>query len=123
MLLLTQPVIVNPLVTWRIGDVYLDSAIEDVLWTVFFGWMAFRSDRWWPFAATAAMGLVVLVHLLTMVTDISWGAAVSARVGLGIVANLAVLAGVVERWMAGEAPVSRIGSDRVGMAMPDRPGP
>jgi hypothetical protein len=121
-LLLTRPVIVNPLVSWRIGDVYLDSTIEDVLWTLFFGWLAFRSDRWWPFAATAAMALVVLVHILTMVTDISWAAAVSARVGLGMLAYLAVLAGVAERWMAGEAPVSRIERDgppwrrRVGVA-------
>lgn len=116
-MLLTQPVIVNPLVEWRIGDVYVDSTIEDILWTLFFGWLAFRSDRWWPFAATAATSLIVLVHFLTMVTDISWDAAVSARVGLGLLSNLAVLAGVAERWMAGETPVSRIGRHGV----PDRP--
>lgn len=113
-LLLGQVVIDIAYDDWVIGDVYVDSAIEDALKMLFFGWLAFRSDRWWPFAATAAMVLMLLVHILTMVTDISWGAAVSARVGLELLVYLTLLAGVAERWMAGEAPVSRIA--RVGAA-------
>jgi hypothetical protein len=108
-LLLTEPVISNPLVHWRIDDIYLDSTIEDALRSLFLGWLAFRSDRWWPYVATAAMALTVLVHILTVVTDISWDAAVSARVGLALLMYVTLLAGVAERWMAGEAPVCRIG--------------
>lgn len=95
---------------WMVGDVYVDSTVEDSLGLLIFGWLAFRSDRWWPFVATAAFALTVLVHLLTMVTDISWDAAVSARVGLGLLIYVALLAGVGERWLAGEraASVDRI---------------
>lgn len=116
-LLLGQLVIDNTYDDWLIGDVYMDSAIEDVLKTLFFGWLVFRLDRWWPFVVTVAMVLTVLVHILTIVTDISWAAAVSARVGLELLAYLALLGGVAERWMAGEAPVSRIGRDRRGVAL------
>lgn len=100
--LLSQPAIVNTYNDWVIGDVYVDSTIEDTLKMLFFGWLAFRSDRWWPFVAAAAMVLMLLVHILSMVTDISWDAAVSARVGLELLAYVTLLAGVAERWMAGE---------------------
>lgn len=90
--------------TWRVGDIYLDSTIEDLVLTLAFGWLALRSDRWWPFAATAACGLSLLVHGLTVTTDITWGAAVSARVGLGLLFYLSLAAGVWERWLAGETP-------------------
>lgn len=45
----------------------------------------------------------------------TWAAAVWAQVGLAILEYLALLAGVAERWMAGEAAASRIVSDNVGM--------
>ena len=89
---------------WMVGDVYIDSMIEDSLALTVFGWLTFRRDRWWLFVATAALALTVLVHVLTIVTDISWDAAVSARVGLGLVTYVALLAGVGERWLAGERP-------------------
>ena len=104
----------GPTQHWTIGDIYVDSIIEDMLEFLFMGWLALRADRWWPFVATAATALIVLVHVLTLVTDISFIASVSARVGLELLEYLALLAGVAERWMAGEAPVSRIGRDRVG---------
>ncbi|MBX9460247.1 MAG: hypothetical protein KL785_03220 [Brevundimonas sp.] len=91
---------------WMVGDVYIDSMIEDSLGLLIFGWLAFHSNRWWPFVATAALGLAVLVHVLTMVTDISWEAAVSARVGMGLLIHLSLLASVAERWLAGERAVS-----------------
>ena len=90
---------------WMIGDVYIDSMIEDALSLLIFGWLVFRSNRWWPFVATAALTLTVLVHILTIMTDISWGAAVSARVGQSIILHLALLAGAAERWLAGERAV------------------
>jgi len=105
--------------SWTIGDVHVDVAITDALLLLFLGWLTLRSDRWWPFVATAALALTVLVHIFTIVTDISWNAAVSARIGLRLLGNLALMAGVAERWMAGEAPVSRIGRD--GATRQERP--
>ena len=93
-------------ITWVVGDVYVDSMIEDFILTLAFGWLVFRSDRWWPFVVTATCVLSLLVHVLTMVTNISWGAAVSARVGLGLMFNVALIAGVFERRLAGEQAVS-----------------
>lgn len=92
---------------WKIGDVYVDSTIEDALQAAAFGWLALRSNRWWPFVAAIACAFSLLIHLLTMVTDISWGAAVSARVGLGLLLYAGLMAGVLERWLAGEIPASR----------------
>lgn len=93
--------------TWQVGDVYVDSTIADAIEAAAFGWLAFRSNRWWPFVATVACVFSLLVHLLTMVTDISWDAAVSARVGLGLLFYAALAAGPLERWLAGEAPAGR----------------
>lgn len=116
-LLLWSHLALGPSLTLNIGDVYLDTIAEDALQFLLFGWLAFRAERWWPLVATAAMVLTLVVHACTIWTDISWAAAVSARVGLAILEYVALLAGVAERWMAGEAPVSRIGRDRPGVAV------
>lgn len=116
-LLLLTHLALGPAVRVRIDDIYLDTLLEDSLLLLFFGWPAFRSDRWWPLAATAAVALTVLVHICTIWTDISWAAAVSAQVGLAIVEYGAVLAGVGERWMAGERSLSRIGRDELRVAL------
>lgn len=105
MMVLSRVAFANPTVMWRVDDIYIDSMIEDSLMLLVFGWLALRSDRWWPFVASAASALTVLVHLLTIGTDISWEAAVSARVGLGLLMYVALLVGVVERWLAGEVAV------------------
>lgn len=98
-------VVFGPLM-WRIGDVYVDSAMEDTILLLIFGGLALRSNRWWPFLAASALALTVLIHVFTIVTDISWDAAVSARVGFGLLTYTALLVGVAERWLAGERPVS-----------------
>lgn len=107
-LLFNELVMMNPAISWRIGDVYMDSAIADALMLVLFGWMTLRTRRWWPFAVTAALALNALVHILSMVTDIPRDAAVSARIGLWLLIALVLLAGVGERWLAGDAPVFRV---------------
>lgn len=108
---------------WRLGGEITEAlwfavpdeqAVGRAVLTLAVGWLAFRSTRWWPLAATAALALIVLVHVLAMVTPISYNAAVSARVGLWLVLYLLLLIGVAERWMAGEAPISRIGRARSG---------
>lgn len=108
-LMLWSHLALGPTLRVNIGDVYIDTIVEDALLFLVFGWLALRSERWWPLVATAAMVLTLVVHACTIWTDISWAAAVSARVGLAILEYVALLAGVAERWMAGETPVSRIG--------------
>lgn len=103
---------------WRIGDggfdlaLYIDMAEDQAVGRavvmLIFGWLAFRSPRWWPLAVTASLALIVLVHLLTILTPIAYNAGASARIGLWFVVYAALLAGVVERWLAGEPPISRI---------------
>ncbi len=93
---------------WLIGDVYVDSFIEDGLEAAAFGWLAFRSNRWWPFVVAIAAVFSVVVHVLTVVTDISWDAAISARVGLGLLFYVALTAGVLERWLARERPAAAV---------------
>jgi len=112
---------------WRIGDSELSQALLSALaheraagrvaLALIFVWLAFRSPRWWPLAATAALVLIVLVHLMQIMTLIPFNGAASARVGLWMLLYTVVLAGTLERWLAGEAPVSRIGRDRSGKAL------
>lgn len=91
---------------WYVDNFSWGLAVQAVVVMVILGRLALRSNRWWPLAATAAMVLIVLVHVLTVVTPITNYAAVSARVGLWMVVNTALLAGVAERWMAGERAIS-----------------
>ncbi|MDI6624805.1 MAG: hypothetical protein QME55_08745 [Brevundimonas sp.] len=85
--------------------------------TACFLWLTFRSDRWWPLAGTGCLILIVLVHLLFFLAPVSYTAAVSAQVGLWLLLYVIVLAGVAERWLAGEAAVSRIGRGRAHEAV------
>lgn len=71
--------------------------------TPIFIWISFRSDRWWPLVAAPALILCVMLFVLERLNpDLSRYAAVSARIGLWMVVYLALLAGVAERWLAGE---------------------
>ena len=73
-----------------------------------FGWLAFRTDRWWPIAATALMALCILVRLMGLMNpDLSRFAIMSAVLGFWILLYAVLLAGVAERWLAGEPAVSR----------------
>lgn len=103
---------------WRIGDggfelaLYValaeELAVGRLVLALIFGWLALRSPRWWPLPVTASLVLIVLVHLLTIMTPMSYTAGASARIGFWLLVYVALLAGVAERWMAGETPVSRI---------------
>lgn len=90
-----------------IGRLQADHAIEDALLMVLFGWMALKSDRWWPLAMTVTLVLTVLVHVaIVLVPDLDHRADIAARMGLGVLTFLSLLVGVFERWLAGERPVS-----------------
>lgn len=83
-----------------------DVALETALLAVFLK-MALSGGRWWPFAASAVLTLSVLVYLaLAFAPEMDRRAEISAHVGLVVALNLTLLAGVAERWLAGERPVS-----------------
>jgi hypothetical protein len=90
-----------------VGEVPLfDVALELALLAVLVR-MALKGDRWWPFAASAVAALSVLVYpALAFVPEFDRRAEISAHVGLVVALDLAMLAGVGERWLAGERPVS-----------------
>lgn len=95
---------------WQIRDPYMYSITQDLVVMVIFGWLALRADRWWPIAVTASLALTILVRIMGMSNpDMSRFAMLSAVLGFWLFLYTVVLAGVVERWLAGEAPVSRIG--------------
>lgn len=87
-------------------------AAIDLLVLAGFGWLAMRRDRWWTLAATALATLVMVAHAMTFLTpDLQpqqIRADIAARWGIGALVVLCLGAGVLERWMAGEAPASRL---------------
>jgi len=91
---------------WRIGDVYVAASVQIIVVVLIFGWLSVRSPRWWPIVAMAALVLVLLLRGMALVdpnlAQIQVG---SAMVGLWYLIDLTLLAGVFERWLAGEAPV------------------
>lgn len=100
---------------WNIRQIAGVSATLDFVVMLAFGWLALRTDRWWPIAATATLALCGLVRLVGLANpELSTFAQLSAILGLWIFLYLVVLGGIVERWLAGEAPVSRLGRDRAG---------
>jgi len=105
--LITHALLELPFRDWHVQGLDVGIAAGQVPLLLFFGRMALTTNRWWPMAAAAIMGLIMLVHLLTVTTPLSYFSAASARVGLWLMLHLTVLVGVAECWLAGEAPVSR----------------
>ena len=90
---------------WEIGGLYLAAMAQDSVRLLIFGWLCFRSDRWWPLVTTAALGLMVLMYVIRLLDPaFSHFAMASGHVGLGYLIDLALLLGVCERWLAGEPP-------------------
>lgn len=107
----------NFFLTWEIGVVYLTGRIANYVLLLIFGWLCFRSDRWWPFLMTTAIGLTVAVDVAGLLSSAisSWGAA-SARIGIGYLADLTLMLSVFERWLTGEPPAGRAAWARADMA-------
>lgn len=73
--------------------------------TLVFLWLALRHPRWWLLAATAGLALCTLTWVIGLVhPGVGFYAAASAAIGEWAVVYLTLMAGVVERWMAGEVP-------------------
>lgn len=91
---------------FRLGD-----AIIDLLVLAAFVWLALRRDRWWTLAASAVCALTVIAHIAIFLTpdlqEHHIRMDVAGRWGLGVFLILCMAAGVVERWIAGEPPVSQ----------------
>lgn len=86
------------------------STSVEILTTLIFLWLAAQEDRWWLLAAAAALVLCSLTGAMGLVhPGVSHYAAASGQIGFWIVVYLSLLAGVGERWLAGEAPVFRGG--------------
>ncbi|WP_439470868.1 hypothetical protein [Brevundimonas sp.] len=88
----------------------LGEAIVDLAFFAALGWLALRRDRWWTMAAAAFGALTLIAHALMFLTP-DLGMAnirmdVASRWGIGVLMILCLGGGVVERWMAGERPVS-----------------
>lgn len=97
-------VVAHPIRMW---NVHIGDAALDVGLMLFFGWLAFSRDRWWPLPMTAVMALTVMVHVaMFLIPTLGHYADISARIGLGILMALTLLAGVGERWLAGETGVA-----------------
>lgn len=88
---------------WRMGNVMIGDAATDIVLTLFFAWLAFTRERWWPLVMIGAMVLTLLVHAsMFLLPHLEAYSDLSARIGLGILSALTLLAGAGERWLAGE---------------------
>ncbi len=93
---------------WQIAGLHLPMLAADTLRLAVLGWLCLRFDRWWLLMATTAMGLMVLVQAARVLDPtITQYAVASAGVGLGYLIDMALLLGVLERWLAGEAAAAR----------------
>ena len=91
----------------RVNGFYVGVAVLDLVMTAFFVWMALTCDRWWLLVMSGVMGLTLMVYVTALlVPSLGPYASISARVGLGLLTMLTLLAGAGERWLAGEAAVS-----------------
>lgn len=104
---------------WKIGGVYVASILQEVVVMAIFVALAQRSNRWWPFMAAALMVLVVLANAAPLLSpglsnrDVS-----SAQIGLWFFIDATLLLSVIERWLAGERPVSAMRWEAVGARRP-----
>jgi hypothetical protein len=90
---------------FRLGEALVDLGLLAAL-----VWLALRRDRWWTLAAAAFGTLIMIAHALVFMTPNLNQALirmdVASRWGIGVLMVVCLGAGVVERWMAGERPVS-----------------
>ena len=91
----------------HIREIHLVALTQDLVVMLIFGGLSLRAARWWPLVVTASLALCVLVRSIGLVNpDLSRFAMLSAVLGFWLLIYTAMLAGVVERRLAGEAAVS-----------------
>lgn len=90
---------------WEVGGLHVAIFLESCIDLLAFGWLCFRSNRWWPFVVAVATALGLLVHAIAWIDpNFSEMEAFSAQVGLGFLIDLILLLSPLERRLAGEAP-------------------
>lgn len=88
------------------GVLPVEVALDAVL-TLIMVRLAMTGNRWWPFAAAGSLLLLVVLHLYVLLdSGIGARAYISAQIGLAALLFLTLLAGALERVLAGEPPVS-----------------
>ncbi len=96
-----------PLNDLRIGDLRWAVALLDMASFAAFLWLALRNDRWWPLGVSACMILTIVVHAAALlIPEMTALGESSAQLGLGMLSVLMLMAGALERWLAGEPPTS-----------------
>jgi hypothetical protein len=104
----------------RMGPVMVGDAALDIAMTVFFAWLALTRERWWPLVMTGTMVLTLLVHAaMLLMPHLDTYSDISARIGLGILSSLILLAGAGERWLAGERASIDLRALRIGARLRD----
>lgn len=90
---------------WRWGRLSVGVAAVDILVWAALLWLSLRHDRWWLLIAAAAQTLNVVAHpALLMSPSLTTRENVAAQWVFTLVSLYALLAGVVERQLAGERP-------------------
>ncbi len=88
-----------------LGKTFIGEAAVDAVTTAIFLWLAMTRRRWWLLAATAVMILLMIAHAATaFLPELTPRGDRVARMGLGVLLPLSLLAGIGERWLAGERP-------------------
>lgn len=91
-----------------VGKTFAGEAAIDAVTLLAFLWLAMTRRRWWLLAVTAVMILLMAVHAASaLLPELTQRGDRVARMGLGVLLPLSLLAGVGERWLAGERPGSR----------------
>ena len=94
---------------WTIDGTYLPALVQDCMRLLIFGWLCFRSNRWWPFVVATANGQMIFIHVAQLLNPaVTQYAVASDYVGLGYLIDLALLLGVSERWLAGDPRVAPV---------------
>jgi len=98
----------NFFLPWDLGDLYLPGRIANWVCLLIFLWLSVRSDRWWPLLMAANLALQALADVVGFLDPgISDYGVASAKIGLGYLVDLTLMFGVLERWLAGEAPAGQ----------------
>lgn len=92
---------------WQIREIVIIALTLDLAVMLAFTWLALRADRWWPIAVTASLALCVLARVIGLMNpELSRFAMLSAVLGFWLLIYIFTIAGVAERWLAGEPAIS-----------------
>ena len=104
--------VANWMIAHLLGDLHIGSlragvAIADLIALLAFVRLSLTHHRWWPFGVSACMALWMLLHGIEATSpNLSFVAGASAQLGPSLLGVLFLGLGPVERWLAGEPPLS-----------------